>query len=67
MATIIEHGKYWQEETQQAYRNVRVQCPECGEPLLVSSYYIYEVHDTPAVCECGCKFIPDVYDVLQEI
>lgn len=67
MAKIIEHGKYWANEAQKAYPNVRVRCPECDNTILISYYYL-EMDPTPeAWCRCGCKFIPEGSDIVEDL
>ena len=65
MAKIIQHGKYWREEAKRAYGNVQVKCPECSSIITMSSYYVF-VNVDEALCECGCKFIPEVSDIVKE-
>ena len=67
MAKVIEHGKYWKEEVQKAYPDVRVRCPECDNIFCISSYNIYIDNTEEVWCECGCKFIPEASDIVKEL
>lgn len=66
MAKIVEHGKYWKEAVQKAYKDVNVKCPECDSIILTNDYYIYEDNTTEIWCTCGCKFIPEESDILRK-
>ena len=65
MAKIIEHGKYWREDIQRADLSVLIKCPECDNKFLVSEYDSFELC-MEAWCECGCKFIPETSDIVEE-
>ena len=67
MAKIIEHGKYWVPEAKKAYKNVKVKCPECDNTILISYYYLEMDPEPCAWCECGCKFIPEGSDIVEDI
>ena len=67
MAKIIKHGRFWREERKQAYPDVNIKCPECGELIVMSSYDLYITTPVPELwCKCGCKFIPDMSDLVRE-
>ena len=69
MAKVIEHGKYWHLDTTKVYKmykNVRVKCPECGNTIPISSYYLETYQAPEAWCICGCKFIPEASDSVVE-
>ena len=65
MAKIIEHGKYWREDIKRADPAILIKCPECDNKFLVSEYDCFEL-GMEAWCECGCKFIPDRTDIVEE-
>jgi hypothetical protein len=65
MAKIIEHGKYWREDIQNADSGVLIKCPECDNKFLVSNYDCM-VLGGEAWCKCGCKFIPETSDIVKE-
>ena len=66
MAKITKHGKYWREEVQKAYKDVRVRCPECENTIWANSYYVYIDNTKEVWCDCGCKFIPEVSDIVED-
>ena len=65
MAKIIEHGKYWREDIQRADLSVLIKCPECDNKFLVSEYDCFEL-GMEAWCQCGCRFIPEASDIVEE-
>ena len=66
MAKVIEHGRFWREESQQAYPDINIKCPECDNTICISSYDLYITDPTPELwCICGCKFIPETSDVVR--
>lgn len=68
MAKIIEHGVFWKEDQKKAYPDVNIKCPECGNLICISSYDIYITNPVPDIwCICGCKFIPEVEDIVNDI
>ena len=65
MAKIIEHGKYWREDIQRADHVVLIKCPECENTFMVYYYECIE-QGLEAWCECGCKFIPESCDIVED-
>ena len=66
MAKILKHGKNYIEEAKKAYKDVIVQCPECNNTICTSYYYLEVATDVPCECECGCRFLPEVSDVIKK-
>lgn len=65
MAKVIEHGKYWREDIKKSDPIVMIRCPECGNEFGVSPYDCFE-QNVAAWCICGCKFIPEVSDKVED-
>ncbi len=67
MAKIVEHGRFWKEEQRKAYPDFKIQCPECDGQIVMSSYDFYITTPTPELwCKCGCRFIPEKTDILED-
>ena len=64
MAKIIEHGKYWREDIQRIDPGVLVKCPECNNTFTVSYYDCIEIGEE-CWCQCGCRFIPELNDIVE--
>ena len=65
MANIIEPGKHCKESEHVIDSSILIKCPECGENISVYRYECFEL-GLEAWCICGCKFIPDESDIIQE-
>lgn len=62
MAEILNHGKYWNNETKKIEKVFVVICPECQRCFAIYSSSIKE--KLPVICdECCCEFIPEESDI----
>ena len=66
MAKIIEHGKCWREPKQIDNNSVLIRCPECNNTFLVYKQVCFDL-GVEAWCQCGCKFIPEESDIVEEV
>ena len=65
MARIVKHGIYWREDIQRADQSALIKCPECDNKFLVGKYPCFEL-GMEAWCQCGCRFIPEPCDVIED-
>lgn len=68
MAKIIEHGKYWSKalgKVATPESTVLIKCPECNNTFLVYKQACFDL-GLEAQCLCGCKFIPEEFDIVKE-
>lgn len=64
MATIIKHGKYYNECTNTVELIIDVNCPECNEKI---SIYKNDATRLPCLCgSCGCEFICEENDIMEK-